>query len=328
MHVLKATVQCSVLTGLLASGQLTKNNRLLETNVTPCHSKNCMHSQELQQHGARNGEVEKFYFTVTVNPLSMHGAKATRARPAISQLIRTLLFIAATHDFNMNIIHIAGVDNTCADLLSRGQVQRFLEFQRCTTLRQPSLCRFQPKLGRLAQNILAHASLTLPDQATHRQSITSPSSYNSTASNCPSQFHPDTLCLWMADSIDKLTYSSIRNYLHGIATTHVELGYSNPLKQSPLLWRMFKAIKRIQGEQAVRKRLPITVKILSQIDSFIDTSKQEHLCMRAAMWLGTCGLLRSGEFTRKPTTKYTLKLNHLTFHAKDNSIVDPLNTAL
>ena len=29
----------------------------------------------------------------------------------------------------MNIMHIAGVDNTCADLLSRGQVQRFKEFQ-------------------------------------------------------------------------------------------------------------------------------------------------------------------------------------------------------
>jgi hypothetical protein len=41
--------------------------------------------------------------------------------------MRTLLYIAATHDFNLNITHIAGVDNTCADLLSRGQVERFLE---------------------------------------------------------------------------------------------------------------------------------------------------------------------------------------------------------
>ena len=130
----------------------------------------------------------------------------------------------------------------------------------------------------------------------------------------------------MADSIDKLTYSSIRNYLHGIATTHVELGHPNPLNQSPLPWRMFKGIKRIQGERAVRKRLPITVKILEQIDTLFDATQQTHLCMRAAMWLGTCGLLRSGEFTRKPTTKYTLKLNHLTFHSKDNSVIDPLDT--
>ena len=51
----------------------------------------------------------------------------------------------------------------------------------------------------------------------------------------------------MADSINKLTYPSIRNYLHGIATTQLELGYSNPLTQSPLVWCMFKAVKRIQG---------------------------------------------------------------------------------
>jgi hypothetical protein len=132
----------------------------------------------------------------------------------------------------------------------------------------------------------------------------------------------------MADSIDKLTYSSIRNYLHGIATTHVELGHANPLNQSPLPWRMFKAIKRIQGERAVRKRLPITVKILEEIDHLFDTTQQAHLCMRAAMWLGTCGLLRSGEFTRKASTKHTLKLSHLTFHSKDNSVMNPLDTTV
>lgn len=129
----------------------------------------------------------------------------------------------------------------------------------------------------------------------------------------------------MADSIDKLSYPSIRHYLHGIATTQQELGYPNPLSQSPLLWRMFKAIKRIQGQQVVRQRLPITVKILTQIDALFDTSRESDLCMRAAMWLGTCGLLRSGEFTRKPTTQSTLKLQHLAFHGKDNSALDPLN---
>ncbi len=131
----------------------------------------------------------------------------------------------------------------------------------------------------------------------------------------------------MADSIDKLTYSSIRNYLHGIATSHVELGHPNPLNQSPLPWRMFKAIKRIQGERVVRQRLPVTVSILEQLSPLIDTSKQTDVCMRAAMWLGTCGLLRSGEFTRKPTTKSTLKLSHLTFHGHDNSIINPLDVS-
>jgi hypothetical protein len=55
--------------------------------------------------------------------------KGDSRQPPISELIRTLLFIAATNDFNMNIMHIPGVDNTCADLLSRGQVERFRQFQ-------------------------------------------------------------------------------------------------------------------------------------------------------------------------------------------------------
>jgi hypothetical protein len=56
-------------------------------------------------------------------------------KPHISGLIRTLLFIAASHDFNLNVMHIAGVDNVAADLLSRGQVQDFLS---CPGLHDPS----------------------------------------------------------------------------------------------------------------------------------------------------------------------------------------------
>lgn len=53
--------------------------------------------------------------------------KGSSKQPQINQLIRTLLFLAATHDFNLNLSHVAGVQNVSADLLSRGQVQRFLE---------------------------------------------------------------------------------------------------------------------------------------------------------------------------------------------------------
>ena len=129
----------------------------------------------------------------------------------------------------------------------------------------------------------------------------------------------------MAHSADKLRYPSIRVYLHGIATTQQELGFNNPLLHSPLLWRMFKAIKRIQGKQVVRKRLPITVQVLSQINHLFDTNKESHLCTRAAMWLGTCGLLRAGEFVTKPATRNTLKLQHLTFHDGTNAVLDPLH---
>ena len=69
----------------------------------------------------------KILFRCDCQPIVDAWRKGDSKKPHISQLIRTLLFIAATNDFNMNITHIAGVDNVCADLLSRGQVQRFLE---------------------------------------------------------------------------------------------------------------------------------------------------------------------------------------------------------
>lgn len=133
----------------------------------------------------------------------------------------------------------------------------------------------------------------------------------------------DTLCLWMADSIDKLKFSSIRNYLHGIATLQQELGHPNPIA-APLVWRMFKAIKRLQGERVIKTRLPITITLLMQLNAHITETDLRHLCMRAAMWLGTCGLLRAGEFVTKPTNRHTLQFDHLTFHNADSAEIDPI----
>lgn len=170
-----------------------------------------------------------------------------------------------------------------------------------------------------AQNVLAQA-LAITTRASYCAAVNHIASFherNSAVFTFP--VSADTLCLWMADSVDKLRYTSIRNYLHGISTTQAELGFANPLSQSPLIWRMFKAIKRLQGVQVKRSRLPITVRILSQISHLIDTSNETHLCMRAAMWLGTCGLLRAGEFTVKPSTQHVLKLQHLTYHDAQNN---------
>jgi hypothetical protein len=41
------------------------------------------------------------------------------------------------------------------------------------------------------------------------------------------------------------------------------------------------------------------------------------------MWLGTCGLLRAGEFVMKPTTKSALKLQQLTFHDSTGGMLKP-----
>ena len=49
------------------------------------------------------------------------------ATEGMVDLVRTLLFLTATHDFHITVIHIPGVDNPFADLVSRQQATRFLE---------------------------------------------------------------------------------------------------------------------------------------------------------------------------------------------------------
>jgi hypothetical protein len=68
----------------------------------------------------------KILFRTDCQPNVDAWRKGDSSQPQISNLIRTLLFIAATHNFNMNIVHIPGVENVGADLLSRGQVELFL----------------------------------------------------------------------------------------------------------------------------------------------------------------------------------------------------------
>ena len=45
--------------------------------------------------------------------------------PSLLNLFRTVLFIAASHQFAVRLRHIDGVANVYADMLSRGQVERF-----------------------------------------------------------------------------------------------------------------------------------------------------------------------------------------------------------
>jgi len=56
-------------------------------------------------------------------------------------MIRTILFLAASHQFAIRLRHIDGVANVYADMLSRGQIQAFRSsqstFDRSPTAPQP-----------------------------------------------------------------------------------------------------------------------------------------------------------------------------------------------
>ena len=123
----------------------------------------------------------------------------------------------------------------------------------------------------------------------------------------------DTICIWRANNVGGLTFGARRVYLHGIGTTHVELGLPSPILNSPMVWRMYKGIKRMQGAHVTRKRLPITTEVLDQLEAHQDKQTLSGLSLRAAMWLGTTGLLRSGEFAVRNKDSNVLLRSDLQF---------------
>src|SRR5688572_9813625 len=64
----------------------------------------------------------------------------------------------------------------------------------------------------------------------------------------------DLLCLWSAHLAKSIKHRSIKVYLSGIRSLHVDLGYSNPLFERPRLERILRGIKRCQGVNHIRPR--------------------------------------------------------------------------
>jgi hypothetical protein len=60
-------------------------------------------------------------------PAVMAWQKGSSRDNSMAELIRTLLFSASLYSFDIQIIHIPGVENIHADLLSRGLIQDYLE---------------------------------------------------------------------------------------------------------------------------------------------------------------------------------------------------------
>ena len=60
-------------------------------------------------------------------PVVAAWAKGTSPSPGLAALTRTLLFLAARHDFILEMKHVPVSTNDFADWLSRDQVNRFLE---------------------------------------------------------------------------------------------------------------------------------------------------------------------------------------------------------
>ena len=136
----------------------------------------------------------------------------------------------------------------------------------------------------------------------------------------------DLLCLWVTHLARHLSHSSIRAYLHGVGTLHTLYGHTNPISDASLVWRAYLGAKRLQGGEAREAtRLPITVELLLDLERWQHMDSTDGLLVRAAMWLGTCGLLRSGEFTVRNKSSSVLLRKHLTFYQEQGGKL-PLGT--
>lgn len=107
---------------------------------------------------------------------------------------------------------------------------------------------------------------------------------------------PQLIVLWMTWMFAQgLQPSSIKTYLFGIASWHVEEGLPSPLSAFHI-WRCWKGMKRWKGDAEKRERFPITTTVLASIKPLMKLKEPYDRLMWAAFTLGTCGLLRLGEF--------------------------------
>ena len=90
--------------------------------------------------------------------------------------------------------------------------------------------------------------------------------------------------------------SSIKVYLSGVRSLHIEHGFNNPLENCFRLERVLRGIKRIQGT-GIRQRLPITISILRKLSGILNLNNYSDSLFWAACLTGFFGFLRCGEFT-------------------------------
>ena len=101
-------------------------------------------------------------------------------------------------------------------------------------------------------------------------------------------------------SMLSIKYSSIKGYLAAVRHFHIRRGFELDLNKCLRLQLVCRGIKRSQGTNQTRVRLPITIKHLRLFHSLLAisyTSNYDSVRIWAAMTLAFFGFLRLGELT-------------------------------
>lgn len=100
----------------------------------------------------------------------------------------------------------------------------------------------------------------------------------------------------------QLRAKTIKNYMSGIRSLHVDRGYEElELFHHPVLQRIVAGIKRKNGDPDTRERLPITRDLLLKLLASLDQENQAQDTLHAAYCLAFAASLRAGEFTYTQT---------------------------
>jgi hypothetical protein len=113
----------------------------------------------------------------------------------------------------------------------------------------------------------------------------------------------ETLCFFVAWSKERgLSYRSAHRYLFGIRSTLLAEGIVfPPFSTMPRLERVLRGWKKETWSRTTKPRLPITTKVLADIQPHVSDSPRGRTIFAAAA-CGVYGILRAGEFTAATKT--------------------------
>lgn len=99
-------------------------------------------------------------------------------------------------------------------------------------------------------------------------------------------------------SIDRIKTKTIKDYICGLRSAHIDRGYFDYTAfDSPLLLRVIRGINRRQDDDVPRERKAITRDVLLNVLSTFDITTRSGATLHAAFCLAFAGFLRAGEFT-------------------------------
>ena len=114
------------------------------------------------------------------------------------------------------------------------------------------------------------------------------------------------LSSWAAALAQQVAPKTIKGYLCGLRSYHVDIGYNTDVLDvfhHPMLERVIIGIKRQKGEAQTKERRPITRDLLLKLVSLFDQNTLYGATMHSAFCLAFAAFLRVGEFTYDPADR-------------------------